>query len=864
MTLGKGRPFWFWCISLFLFVVALLVGRQLVRVWTPPPALVLEMASTRDSTAQVYYDIGHGFTEPDSVTAAVSAANGFQELRFPLLRQDLRKLRFDPLMCAGTVRIRRMRIVESDGRTLIEFQPSQILNLAEIKDRSENAGVLRLETVEGSRDSSVYVPLPKHLALPRPFPGGKILFDIVAVEVSVLLLAILLLSHGIRARMLATVTALDASFVRLAERLNNDRFIQFDRVAIWFYLICAVSFLGLVTLDLNGSSMDFNTRVFHHFGPQTLLAGNAKGIRSDEWNYVSPDIFYQVFRENKFNAEDTPLGEFYVSLLGNLPVKHVTTIFRPQFWGFFVLPPDYAFSFYWQMKSFFLITGVFTLFLVLTGSSWLSAAGALWLFFSQLTQWNYSWPSGLPEMCGLLCYIVVLSMYLTVGTRRWALFACSVLLAACLVNFAMLAYIPHLVPYCWVGFFLFAGWVRARREQVFAVEGRSFRLAALGGAALLTLAMLAVFYGNVAPAIEGIAATLYPGHRTISGGEYSLTKFASNYFSPFQNEERFPQPLGNICEAAGFEWLFPFTLLAWGAIQALSRERKILLVSLWIPTLMIVGWALLPIPAALGKLFLMDRVMVARSLPALGLLNAAIVMVVLSAPDWKRRFSLERKLLVSLAIAFIIVAPANTALAEYFTVKEVLLSGLWLALLIGFLWDGRKWAFAATAVLPGIFCFGLVNPIARGTGAVTSSKLFQFVESHRELRKGRWLVYAVQDPFFGVFAACGLQSYDDYHILPNIQDFPLFRAHGLNTSLLNSAGFFIARPAEEGKSEVTWPTPDHEIWSVNPHDPILKELHIRYMAFDQPQPAAMVAGLKQLADTPISGYWLYEVTQPAP
>jgi hypothetical protein len=435
------------------------------------------------------------------------------------------------------------------------------------------------------------------------------------------------------------------------------------------------------------------------------------------------------------------------------------------------------------------------------------------------------------------------------------------LLSACLVNFAMLAYIPHLVPYCWVGFFLFAGWVHARREQVFAEEGRSSRLVALGGAVLLTLGMLAVFYENVAPAIEGVAATQYPGHRTLSGGQFSLADFASHYFSPFQDELRFTQPLRNICEAAGFEWLFPFTLLAWGAIQALSRERKVLLLSLWIPASIIVGWALVPIPAALGKLLLLDRVMVQRSLPALGLLNVAIVMMVLSAPDWKRKLSLERKLLVSLAIAFAIVASTNSALANYFTVNEVLLSGLWLALLTAFLWDGRKWAFAATAILPGIICFGLVNPIAFGTGAVNSSKLFQFVESHRELRKGRWLVYTAQDPFFGVFAACGLQSYNDYHILPNIQDFPRFRAHGLDTNALNSAGFFIARPAEEGKSEVTWPAPDHQIWSVNPHDPILKELHIRYMAFDEPQPAAMVTGLKPLADTRISGYWLYEVTK---
>jgi hypothetical protein len=857
MTFTKSRVYWL--ISLVLLITAVLVGRELSRVWTLAPALVVEMTSTSDSTAQVYYDIGRGFNEPDSVTAPVMATKSFQELRFPLLRQNLRGFRFDPLMCPGTVEIRRMRIVEGDGRTVMEFQPAQILNYAEIKERSDSAGTLRLETVENSRDSSVAVGLPTPLALSRPFPRGKVLFGIAAVELPILLLAIFFFSDKTRDRLSAPVFALDAIFKRLAERCSSDRFIRFDRVAIWFYAACMALFLVFVALDLNGSSMEYNTRVLHEYGPQTLLAGTSKGIRSDEWNYVSPDIFYQVFRENKFNAEDTPLGKFYASLLGNIPVKHVTTIFRPQFWGFFVLPPDYGFSFYWEMKWFFLITGAFTLLLVLTGSSWLSAAGALWLFFSQLTQWTYSWPSGLPEMCGLLCYIVVLSMYLAVGNRRWVMLVCSVLLAACLVNYAMLAYVPHLVPYCWVGVFLFAGWVYSRREQVFGGDRRS-RISAFGRTLLLTGLMLAVFYQDVAPAIEGIAGTLYPGHRTMDGGQLSLTKLASHYFSPFEDEGRFAQPLGNICEASGFEWLFPFTLLAWGAIQSLSRERKILLISLWIPALMIMGWDLLPIPAAVGKWLLFDRVMGQRSLPALGLLNVAIVMVVLSAPDWKRRLSLIWKLLISASIAFFILQFANSALGGYFTGGEVLLAGLWLTSLIGFLWDGRKWAFAASAILPGIFCFGLVNPIAHGTGAITSSRLFQFAETHPDLRKGRWLVYA-PDSWFGIFAACGLQSYNDYHSLPNIQDFPLFRAHGLDTRLLNSAGFFIARPVEEGKSQVTWPVQDHEFWDVNPHDPILKELHIRYMAFDHPQPASMVAGLKLLADTPMSGFWLYEVPQ---
>jgi hypothetical protein len=861
MTFSKGRPYWL--ISLGLLIVAALVGWDLVRRWTLHPALLLEMISSSDSTAQVYYDIGRGFNEPDSAIEPVSASTGFQELRFPLKSEDLRKLRFDPLQCPGTVEIRRMHIVDADGRTVAEFQPAQILNLNEIKERSVNADILRLQTADKSQDSSVYIPLKEPVKLARTFPGWKVLTGVALVESPILFLAaFFLLSGDARARILAPVIRLDASFAKLGERCSSDRFIHFDRVAIWFYAGCAALFVLLAALDLNGTSMEFNTRYLHQYGPETVIAGTSKGIRSDEWNYASPDMFYQVFRANKLDAEDTPVGKYYTSLLGNMPVKHITTIFRPQFWGFFALPADYAFSFYWQMKWVFLVTGVFTLLLVLSGSSWLSAAGALWLFFSQMTQWTYTWSSGLPEMCGMLCYSVVFAMYLVVGSRPRVLLACAVLLSGCLVNFAMCGYVPHLAPYCWVGAFLVAGWLYARHDRVLAAQDRTQRLMALGCTLLLTGVMLGMLYNDAAPAIEGIANTVYPGSRTMNGGQLSLNQMASHYFSPFEDEGRFVQSMGNICEACGFEWLFPFTLLAWGAIRTLPRERKILLISMWIPALIILAWILLPVPAHLVHWLLMDRVMAQRALPALGLLNVAIVMVVLSAPTWKREISLDRKLLVSVPIAYFILATTNSGLGGYFTVKEVLLSGLWLAPLIAFLWDGRAAAFLATAIVPGIFFFGLVNPIARGAGAITSSRLFQFVESHPELRKGRWLVYS-PDSWFGIFAACGLQSYDDYHLLPNIQDFPLFRAHGLNTTALNSAGFFVAKPAEEGKSEVFSPQQGREIWSVNPHDPMLKELHIRYIAFDRAQPAAMVAGLKPLSDMPVSGFWLYQV-QPAP
>jgi hypothetical protein len=859
--MASNRSLIYWLIATLPITSGVLISGQLIQLWTTPPLLVMEMSSTATSLAQIYYDRGANFLESDSVKLPVEASRSFRELRFPLPYKTILKLRFDPLQVAGTVEIRHIRIVDSGGRTLREIPPSEIKPFTEIKQLRESSGTVHIQTQDNATDAAVLVPLDKPVPLPRPFPSGRILLGLLLANSPILLFALVFTRPGFRARVARSASAVDRRFVLLAHRIGSPDFLTFDRVAVWFYALCAVLFLFNVALDLNGSSLDYNTRELHQYGPQTVLAGSAKGIRSDEWNFVTPDMFYQVFRQHPFDAKDTPLGASYASLLGNVPVRHITTLCRPQYWGFFVLPPNYAFSVFWQMKWLMMMTGVFTLMLVLTGSSWLSIAGALWLFFSACTQWTYSWPSMLPEMCGLFCFLLVLAMYLTVGRNRWMLFLSGVLLAACAVNFAMLAYVPHMLPYVCSGIFLFAGWLYSRRKQILAAPGRTQRLTAMWVAVLLTGVLMGIFCKDAAPAIAGISATEYPGRRSMDGGQLWLPQFASHFFAPFEGENRFPPSMLNICESSGYMWLAPVTLLCWGAMKALSRERKIFLVCLWIPALLLLAWDTLPIPAAWGHLLLLDKLAAQRTLPAMGFLNMAIVILVLSAPEQRRKTSLDVRMLISVPLVLLSLAIANSLLDGYFTWGEILPIAAWLALLVGFLWDVRPKAFLITVLAPSVFFFGLINPVSRGATGITTSQLFRFVEEHKELRQGKWLVMAPESRY-GIFAACGLDSYSGMHYLPPVQDFKIFNAHGVPTKILNSGGMLVLKPIAPGqKISIESVAGGNVQWEVNPMDPLVKDLGIRYVAFEHEQPAAMLAGLKPLAELPVSGFWLYEVAQ---
>ena len=207
--------------------------------------------------------------------------------------------------------------------------------------------------------------------------------------------------------------------------------------------------------------------------PCSLLAGTGKAIRGDEWAYHTPAILHQVYRATPFDSETTPLGPDHASLFSNLPVWHFTTIFRPQFWGFFIFAPDYAFSFYWQFKALLLLTGVFSLLLLLTQSSRVAAFGALWYAFSPNIQWTYSWPSLLPEMVGLFCLVMCAVFYMSIGRRPARLRRSCGGLRRLRRNFALCAYIPHQIPLVWLGVFLCIWWVVAKRKTIFTRDSRS-------------------------------------------------------------------------------------------------------------------------------------------------------------------------------------------------------------------------------------------------------------------------------------------------------------------------------------------------------------------------------------------------------
>lgn len=389
---------------------------------------------------------------------------------------------------------------------------------------------------------------------------------------------------------------------------------------------------GIASLaNLNGSSTGFYSK-FGYAPPKKPLLGVARGIRSDEWTFHTPAILNQALRPDQFAVERSLPGDHAISLVSNVPIRHVSTLFRPQFWPFFLLPVDYAFSAYWQFKGLVLIVGVFTWLLLVTQSTLASATGALWYFFSPFTQWTYSWPSLLPEMVGLLCLTLVFACYLTVGTNRVGLLFAGAGTAACSINFILCAYLPHLIPLCWLAAFFLVGWCFVFRRSILRREALNRRILAITGTLVLVAVVAAIVYIDLRPAIAIEAATIYPGHRRLPGGFGLSVPILLSHFLPWsETEARFPTVTGNICEAAGFLWFAPMTWLLWRPRAAPLAKN----VAFWVLSMffLFIGlWMVAPIPEQIGRFFGLNLTYGTRCLPVLGLANIAIVALFLSTP----------------------------------------------------------------------------------------------------------------------------------------------------------------------------------------------------------------------------------------
>ncbi len=409
-------------------------------------------------------------------------------------------------------------------------------------------------------------------------------------------------------------------------------------VAKRFLLGVALLFLAAVACNLNGSSTTFwrssglgDIRV--RDARLGLLLGVPKHIRGDEWFVWTPAILSQARQPQPFPVSNPSLGPGVTPLLMSLPARHYTMLFRPQLWGYFCLPFDYAFAWNWNAKVFGLFAAMFILFWTLTDRRFgLSVFGAVAVQFSGFVQWWFSTPAMLPEM--LACWAVGIVAAVSFFTRRswrWQVLSAGVFVMST-ANFCLCCYPAFIVPLLHLGMAVATGYLWQKR--LFSKRGSLW----LAGALCLTALVLAPWVRDCLPTLRIEAQTVYPGQRHIYGGHLPLSRFFSGLFTLGMDENTVPPDMANVCEASNFYplWLVPLALGAWAVARRLVRREgawrgwladRGIKVALAAYLCLMTLYCFVALPPWLCDLTLLSRETEGRALLGLGV--AGIILIVL-------------------------------------------------------------------------------------------------------------------------------------------------------------------------------------------------------------------------------------------
>ncbi|MDE2383577.1 MAG: hypothetical protein KGO53_03070 [Alphaproteobacteria bacterium] len=408
----------------------------------------------------------------------------------------------------------------------------------------------------------------------------------------------------------------------------------FDRVMLFILCACGLFYVGMAWTPSHFAQ----TLALLGYEPKDwgLVFGQARPIRSDD--YLVATALIRNVVANHFDTIDhvSPYHESFRSFVAS-PLLDWSLLFRPQFWGFYVLPPAYALSLSFFVSSASLLTGVTVALRRFGASSVVSVLVALMLLYSQLLQvwWTQRatdvafspWP-----------FLILLSNW------RWFIRIPAIAYATAVWLLGEF-YPPSLIAigFAWVVLLISFARVEFVRPQAAAKLGGGLLGIALGAA------IVGFYFRDIIPVM---AATVYPGQRLSSGGgvpwqmllSHLLPHFATVYYEP-------TLPGLNECEVGVVGTYLPLAILCFtdhrSLVQWISRNKAAM--SIWLAGLaLMLAWMCLPIPAMAGKLFLWDRVPPLRMLWGFGLALTLGSGVVASQVEW--RYSPMRALIAANAV----------------------------------------------------------------------------------------------------------------------------------------------------------------------------------------------------------------------
>jgi len=447
-------------------------------------------------------------------------------------------------------------------------------------------------------------------------------------------------------------------------------------------------FVGLVASGTTGSSLPLllqGSAIVQ--GDATVWLGQARPVRSDEWEVITPMALAQRAHEPRFPVVNHNLGEggqnmLVVGMTG-VPVAHVSVLAKPATWGFFFLPLRQALAWYWWLPFLACFSAVWWLLRLMSGMGWRPAAalaGALaWSAYAMAFS---GWPTYLLFFgaAGLSCAMQALRT-----ERPWAGALLGAGLGLALAGYALVLYPAWQVSLGYLLGMVAIGWGWDTRCTL--RWGWPQALAVLA-ATVVAVAVLGAWWHDAASAVHAIEATVYPGQRAANvGGDIDpwypikgLLSVGTMYQTP---------PLMDASDAGSIIWLFIALAVVFAWRLAVRQPVGALGAAVALYLVAAFAYLYLGIPEPLARASLWGRVLGYRMDLALGLAQVLLLAALWRTPAPPPRWVALIAVALSLAVALWSWEQVPVLIAGALSPAVVVLSVLSWALLAWWLARGR-------------------------------------------------------------------------------------------------------------------------------------------------------------------------------
>lgn len=596
------------------------------------------------------------------------------------------------------------------------------------------------------------------------------------------------------------------------------------------YVIGFLLFFILFICQINGSSISYWANIFNFQDNTGLLFGEARPIRSDEWEVFTPFSLSQSSTDYSAVSDLIRAASTDVTMVYAQPSWSIATFFRPFLWGYLFFGSSFGLSFFWCARLFALFFSSFECARIYTNDNRiLSLTVAILITFAPIIQWWFA-VNGTAELFifGQLL-VICLWQCLRKGNHSVVFAALIPWLSGC---FLFIMYPAWQVPLFYVfaamgiGLFVLSKKPDTIPQKKHPKHNNNKALIGFFASLVIVIAAVALSISSSWETIQIVSNTAYPGERFETGGGLAtqLFNYGSSVYSAISSIGVEP----NVCEQAAFYSLAPLGIVL--SALVLFKKRDPLLVALLLVQAFFLVYGLFGLPAILSKLTLMSNVPTSRLIMAVGFID---IVVLARALTLIKKIDLSKTVIISSVALSCCIGLVLCELAPSIDLGKtkgflVAASFIFAFIAIHQFLQNKKGngypllVFSIAIVGISGFC---VNPIQQGSSFLNEIPEIKQIQIINEQEQGIWAGDRAIEGQACILA--GAPSINSINAYPNNELWQLIDPSGENKDIYNRYAHITINLKDEGPAEFTLKYADAFTVTLTIAD--LKKLGVNYL-----------------------------------